>query len=112
MERLIVITTRELADGYRLGGATTLAVEDAAEAQATLSSLIDVEQGLVAVHEPWLSAFDPALRRDFERRRRPLVVALPAGGPDDAGNERGARLRSLLEQAVGYEITFDGEERR
>jgi len=111
MERLIVITTPESADGYRLGGATTLAVEDAVAAQATLVSLLDKEQGLVAVHEPWLSAFDPALRRKIECLRRPLVVALPAGGHDDSENH-GARLRSLLEQAVGYEITFGGEGRR
>jgi len=111
MERLIVITTPESADGYRLGGATTLAVEDAVAAQATLVSLLDKEQGLVAVHEPWLSAFDPALRRKIECLRRPLVVALPAGG-HDASENHGARLRSLLEQAVGYEITFGGEGRR
>ncbi|MCY7304256.1 MAG: hypothetical protein LH654_14750 [Thermoleophilia bacterium] len=109
MERLIVITTPELADGYRLAGATTVAVEDAAAAQAKLTLLLDEEEGLVAVHEPWLSAFDPMVRREFERRRRPLVVALPAGGTDSAGEERGARLRSLLEHAVGYEITFDRE---
>lgn len=112
MERLIVITTPEIADGYRLGGATTLAVEDAVAAQVTLTSLLDEEQGLIAVHEPWLSAFDPALRRKIECLRRPLVVALPAGGHDDASEKHGARLRSLLEQAVGYEITFGGEGRR
>jgi vacuolar-type H+-ATPase subunit F/Vma7 len=91
-----------------LGGAAVRTAGSAEEAAAVLRELLaGGEEGLIAVHEPWLAALDRDLRARLERESVPLVVALPAGAPPEQAAERQARLRRLLWQAVGYEITFD-----
>lgn len=109
--RLLVLTIDELADGYRLAGADTIAVADAADAGARLAALLDTsaEHGVIAVHEPFYTQLDSALRRRAEQTLPPLVVALPAGEHAPAGAGRRERMLQMLWQAVGYEITFDTE---
>ena len=108
MSRLIAITTEELAPGFRLGGATVRAVASAEEAAEALRELIGAgEEGLIAVHAPWYDTLDRDLRRRIESDPVPLVVALAAASAPDAALERTDRLRRLLWQAVGYEITFE-----
>lgn len=107
MGSLVVITTSELAPGFRLAGARTIAADDPSSAAHELARLIDVdrEQGVIAVHEPLLEHLDAPLRRRLARLAVPLVVALPAG--TDTGTGRADRLADLLARAVGYELTFD-----
>ena len=105
--RLLVLTTEQLAAGYRLAGVSTVACADAADAAERLSAILDsgAEQGVIAVHEPYHEVFEPALRSRLERTPPPLVVALPAGTEAEGG--RRERLLQVLWQAVGYGITFD-----
>lgn len=112
MSRLIVLTTPDLAPGYRLAGAATVPAASAQEAEATLRELVDGrgEKGVIAVHEPYHAGLDRRLRARFDETTEPLVVPLPAGdAADAAGGERRERLLQMLWQAVGYEITFDAE---
>ena len=110
MSRLLVLTTSELAVGYRLAGASTVEVSSAAETRATLEELLDREDGVIAVHAPYFHALPLPLRRRLDALRTPLVVALPAGTATDQVGDRRQRLLELLRQAIGYEITF-GDER-
>ncbi|WP_445189174.1 V-type ATP synthase subunit F [Pseudonocardia sp. Cha107L01] len=110
MSRLLVLTTRELAVGYRLAGATTVEVNSTAQTQATLEELLDNEDGVIAVHAPYFTALPLPLRRRLDSLRAPLVVALPAGTAAEQVGDRRQRLLELLRQAIGYEITF-GDER-
>jgi len=111
MRRLVVLTTPDLAPGYRLAGATTVAVASGEEATSELVSLVDGrgERGVIAVHEPFHAAFDKELRRRLDETTEPLVVPLPAGEPGGGDAGRRERLMQMLWQAVGYEITFDAE---
>jgi vacuolar-type H+-ATPase subunit F/Vma7 len=111
--RLVVVTTTELAPGYRLAGVATIAPESADDAEARLRELIDVqgEQGIIAVHEPFLEALDPAWRRRLDAGTSPLVVALPAGEAGVGESARRERLLRMLWQAVGYQITFEPGDR-
>jgi vacuolar-type H+-ATPase subunit F/Vma7 len=111
MSRLLVLTTRELAAGYRLAGAATVEVGSPAEAEAQLEELLDREDGVIAVHAPYFHALGRALRRRLEALRTPLVVPLPAGLTADQVEDRRERLLRMLRQAVGYEITFGDEAR-
>ena len=110
MSRLLVLTTRDLAVGYRLAGATTVEVASTEQAAVVLEDLLAGEDGVIAVHAPYFHALPRPLRRRLDALRRPLVVPLPAGTATDAAGDRRQRLLDLLQQAVGYEITF-GDER-
>ena len=110
MSRLLILTTRNLAVGYRLAGATTIEVASTTQTAATLEELLVDEDGVIAVHAPYFDALPTPLRRRLDALRTPLVVPLPAGTASEQVGERRQRLLELLRQAIGYEITF-GEER-
>jgi vacuolar-type H+-ATPase subunit F/Vma7 len=111
VSRLLVLTTRELAAGYRLGGVTALEVASSEDAATRLEELLDQEDGVIAVHAPYFRGFARSLRLRLDALRAPLVVPLPAGMTDDQADERRRRLLQMLRQAVGYEITFGNETR-
>jgi vacuolar-type H+-ATPase subunit F/Vma7 len=111
MSRLLVITTPELAAGYRLAGASTLAVGSVAEAASRLEELLEREDGVIALHGPYFRALPRPLRRRLDALRTPLVVALPAGTAPEEAEDRRERLLQMLRQAVGYELTFSDEPR-
>lgn len=110
MSRLLVLTPRELAVGYRLAGATTIEVASTAQTAAALEELLTSEDGVIAVHAPYYDTLPRPLRRRLDSLRVPLVVPLPAGTATEPAGERRQRLLELLRQAIGYEITF-GDER-
>jgi vacuolar-type H+-ATPase subunit F/Vma7 len=109
MGRLIVLTTPELAAGFRLAGVATRTAASAAEAAEAVEELLEQrgEGDVVAVHEPFLVELDAPLRRRIESTVSPLVVALPGGENADVETERRARHLRVLWEAVGYEITFE-----
>lgn len=113
MGRLIVITTPDLAAGFRLAGVTTLVAEAPAALADMLTRLVEVERedGVIAVHEPFLAALDQRLRRRLDDLVEPIVVAIPAGEQDRLGWRRG-RLADMLQRAVGQEMTFRPGARR
>ena len=110
MSRLLVLTTRDLAIGYRLAGASTVEVASTAQTAAALEELLTGEDGVIAVHAPYFDTLPRPLRRRLDSLRVPLVVSLPAGRATEPAGDRRQRLLELLRQAIGYEITF-GEER-
>lgn len=111
MSRLLVVTTPELALGYRLAGATAIEADSAGSAARALEELVEREDGVIAVHEPYFHALDRGLRARLDALRWPLVVPLPSGQAAETAPERRERLLQMLWQAVGYEITFDSEGR-
>jgi len=110
MGRLIVVTTDELAPGFRLAGVATEVVDAPAAAVRLINRLLTAgEGGVIAVHEPLLEGIDAATRRRFEDAINPIVVALPSGAREP-GEPRRARLSKMLHRAIGYRITFESEE--
>jgi vacuolar-type H+-ATPase subunit F/Vma7 len=109
VSRLLVLTTQELAVGYRLAGAATVEVGSPDETEQRLVELLEQERGVIAVHGPYYYALSRSLRRRLDTTGRPLVVALPAGTVTEEADERRERLLQMLRQAVGYEITFGDE---
>ena len=105
---LHVVVPSRLAPGYRLAGAAVDEAESAGDARAVVGRLLEQrESGVIAVHEPFLET----LPADWRAKLAPLLVALPEGArPGEAGQRR-ARLKAMLEEAIGYHFVF-GEEAR
>jgi vacuolar-type H+-ATPase subunit F/Vma7 len=107
MARLVIVTTPELAPGFELSGASTVASRSAEEACRAIHELArDPETGVIGVHEPYLEALDPGLREKLERSLAPLVVVLPAGVSGPAEPRGPASLAELMRRAIGTRITF------
>lgn len=110
MSRLMVMTTPELAPGYQLAGVETFAIRDGADAAATLRELMDGnEASLIAVRQSLLAEIDHHLQRRIESSYRPIVVAIP-DGVAAAATERRRYITELIRRAIGFRITFGGEE--
>jgi vacuolar-type H+-ATPase subunit F/Vma7 len=111
MGHLIVLTTPDLEPGYRLAGVATRSLDSVGEAAEVLRELLGQPgQGdVVAMHEPFFNELPAALRRRIDSLASPLVIALPGGEGAHVEAERRAQHLRILWEAVGYQITFDGE---
>ncbi len=101
--------------------AVILVVDDEPNIRRMLASLLTAEghrvetaadgaSGLVAVDERLLARLDRAVWRQLETYRRLHLLALPSGEPSPPGITARARIADLIRQAIGYHITFAGEE--
>ncbi len=118
MSRLLVLTTPELAAGYRLAGVAAVEVASAAEAaDAARGAARRSEDGVIAVHAPYFNALGRPLRRRLDALLAPLVVPLPAGttrrpkpktpGAAAADAPAGGRLRDHVRRRNEDAMTSD-----
>jgi len=113
MGRLMVITTPDLAPGFRLAGVETFPVESSDTAEQVLRELLEGDEAsLIAVRQDLLDSIDPRLRRQVETSYRPLVMLIPGGTPASPGEGRRRYIAELIRRAVGFHITFGPEEGR
>lgn len=111
MSRLMVITTPDLAPGFQLAGVETFAVENAEKAEGILRELLTgAEASLIVVRQDLLQAMPPRLQRQLEASYRPLVMAIPGGGPTAPAEERRHYIAELIRRAIGFHITFGAEQ--
>jgi vacuolar-type H+-ATPase subunit F/Vma7 len=111
MSRLIVIADQEAALGFELTGVEVIRVDDLDSAEAQLLELTaDPNVGLIAVSSGLLEKLDDTTRRRVESSYKPVVVSLPTGGPVMGFATRREYLAALIRRAIGFQITFPGEE--
>ena len=108
--RLVIVAPAELVPGFRLAGVSVVAAHDTDEALAVVDRLVADEKGVISVYQPFFEAFAPELRERLERSVAPVVIAYPAGLAAVNPDERRARILGLLQQAVGYHVTFGEQE--
>jgi vacuolar-type H+-ATPase subunit F/Vma7 len=112
MARLVVITTPDLAPGYRIGGATVAVATSGAEAETALSDLVRARDvAIVGIHADLFAGISDALKRDVERQILPVVIDIPSGAEGERQTRR-ERLVEMLRHAIGQRIAFrsDGGE--
>ena len=102
---LLVVVPEMLAPAFRLSGARTVAATAGDVPALVAAELAAGRPGVIAVHPQLWERVPEPVRRDWERRLTPLVVALPADTGTAAPSRRHA-VRELLARSVGYEITF------
>jgi vacuolar-type H+-ATPase subunit F/Vma7 len=111
MSRLIVIADQESALGFELTGVQVIRAYDLESAEKLLLELTaDADVGLIAVSSGLIEKLDDSTRRRVESSYKPVVVSLPTGGPVMGFASRREYLASLIRRAIGFQITFPGEE--
>jgi vacuolar-type H+-ATPase subunit F/Vma7 len=111
MSRLLVVTRPDLVAGFHLAGVNAFAAEDAAAAQKVIARWLDTgETGLLAVDEDFAANFDAAFRQRLAAAGQLPYLALPSGQPGPWKSSGRGRIAELLRQAIGFHITFHGEQ--
>jgi V/A-type H+-transporting ATPase subunit F len=109
----MVITTPNMAPGFRLAGVETFAAESPDEAQRVLRELLEGDEAsLIAVRQNLLGSIDSRLQRQIETSYSPLVMMIPGGTPASPGEGRRRYIAELIRRAVGFHITFGPREGR
>jgi len=110
MGRLIVVTTQDQVPGFRMAGVTVEAASSRDDVMTILRDVTDAqEETLVVVDESLIAEMEPEARREMEESLDPVVVAIPSPAGASAADRR-ARRAEFLRRALGFRITFPGEE--
>ncbi len=111
MSRLVVIADPETALGFELAGVEVIRADDLESGRARLMELLnETNVGLVAVSAALLDKLDEATRRRVEASYKPVVVSLPTGGAALGLGRRREYLAAMIRRAIGFHITFPGQE--
>lgn len=107
MYRVVIVTDRDTADGFKLSGVAVRVVETLDDANRVIGSLLDDEQcGIIAVAEKYMPAIDERLQRKIDTIYRPIVVAVPVKETLGEGAEAATGLARLIRRAIGFDITL------
>jgi len=111
MSRLLVVTRPGLVNGFRLAGVEAFAAEDVETAQELIESWVEAgESGLVAIDDGYLERINPSVIRRLEASEQLDYLAIPGGEPLGPESSRRQRLAQQIRRAIGFHITFKGEE--
>ncbi len=111
MSRLLVVVRPSLVPGFHLAGVEAFSADDAEEAEGLISQWLEAgETGLLAIDDELLSSFDAAFRRKLEAAEQLPSLAIPSGEPRGPEAARRRRVSELMRRAIGFRITFKGEQ--
>lgn len=111
MSRLLVVTTPDLVAGFRLAGVGAYAAGSSDEARRLIAGWLGSESGLLAIDETLYAGFDVVFRQRLNEAEQLPYLVLPAGLTAEEGVSGLGRVAALLREAVGFHITFQGEQR-
>jgi vacuolar-type H+-ATPase subunit F/Vma7 len=111
MSRLLVVTRPSLVAGFHLAGVNAYGMEDIQTDLELLTSWLEAgEVGLLAIDDGLLEQIPPAFIQRLESVFQVPYLAIPGGGSVAPGTSRRQRLARTIRQAIGFHITFRGEE--
>lgn len=107
MYKVVVLTDRETAYGFRLAGVDVYEIGSAQEANNEINRLLEDDRtGILAINEGFLAGIDDRIKARIEATYRPIVVSLPIKEKLGAIGERKAFLARLVHKAVGFDVTL------
>ena len=107
MYRLICITDKKTADGFRLAGISVREAQSPEEARQIIYEMLpEDEVGIIALDQRLSEALDERLEKQLERVYRPVVVMLPLGESAQTSELTQLRLQRLIRRAVGFDVTL------
>ena len=111
MSRLIVITRPPLLPGFELARVGAFGVEDVETAEELIEELLESgETGLLAIDDSIFAHIDPALIRRLDAAEQLPYLPIPGGQPLGPEAIRRYRLAEMIRRAIGFHVTFKGEE--
>lgn len=111
MSRLLVITRPDLVAGFQLAGVNAFSVETAESAQGLIRAWMDAgEAGLLAIDDGLLAYMEPDFLRRLQLSEKLLYLAIPGGQPLGEGASQRHRIAAMIRKAIGFHITFKGDE--
>ena len=111
MSHLLIVTRPRIAAGFQLAGVETFVVDDAIGAQELIGGWLDNgETGLLAIDEGLLLGMQPAFIHRLRASANLPHLAIPGGQPSGTGASRRHRIAEMIRGAIGFHITFKGEE--
>ena len=112
MSQLFVLTRPGLVPGFQLAGVDAHGAETVESAQEMISGWMDSgEEGLLAIDDGLLEAMDENFMKRLSSSSKLLYLAIPGGkslGPEASQRHR---ITALIRRAIGFHITFKGEEK-
>jgi vacuolar-type H+-ATPase subunit F/Vma7 len=111
MSRLLVVTRPSLVAGFQMAGVETFGVEDVESAQELIGGWLESDEvNLLAIDDGILSHLDPAFLKRLKASEKLPFLAIPGGQPVGSEVSRKHRIANIIRQAIGFHITFRGEE--
>ncbi len=111
MSRLLVVTRPSLVPGFQLAGVDAFSSEDVETAERLIEGwLDDGEVGLLAIDDGLLVHLDPNLVKRLESSENLPFLSIPGGQPVGPEISRRHRITEMIRRAIGFHITFKGEE--
>jgi vacuolar-type H+-ATPase subunit F/Vma7 len=111
MSRLLVVTRPNLLTGFLLTGVDVFAVEDVESAQELIGGWLEEgEEGLLAIDEEFFAFMEPSFVQRLQASDRLPFLTIPGGQPLGQRISRKQRIAEMIRRAVGFHITFKGEE--
>lgn len=111
MSQLFIVTRPSLVTGFHLAGVDAYGAEDVESAQDLINKWLNAsEVGLLAIDDGLLERMDAAFLRRLDAYENLPYLAIPGGQPLGPEASRRHRISALIRRAVGFHITFKGEE--
>ncbi len=111
MSQLFVLTRPVLVPGFQLAGVDAHGVEDVESAQELIENWMAAgEAGLLAIDDGLLTHMDADFLKRLASSEHLPYIAIPGGQPLGPEASQRYRIATLIRQAIGFHITFKGEE--
>ncbi|MBI5943269.1 MAG: V-type ATP synthase subunit F [Chloroflexi bacterium] len=111
MSQLFVLTRPALVPGFQLAGVDAHGAEDVETAQELIAKWLDAgEVGLLAIDDGLLEHMDVNFLNRLSSSEHLLYLPIPGGKPLGPEASQRHRITALIRKAIGFHITFKGEE--
>ncbi|MEW5940693.1 MAG: V-type ATP synthase subunit F [Chloroflexota bacterium] len=111
MSQFFVVTRPALVPGFQLAGVDAHGVEDVEAAQELIENWMTAgEAGLLAIDDGLLAHMAASFLKRLATSEHLHYLAIPGGEPLGPESLRRHRIAALIRKAIGFHITFKGEE--
>lgn len=111
MSRLLILTRPSLVAGFQLAGVDAYGADDIETAEELIEGWLESgEVDLLAIDDGLLERIDMGLVHRLESSDQLPFLAIPGGEPLGPEASRRYRIAELIRRAIGFHITFKGED--